>query len=506
MGKISLFILIAFLFNTSFAQNYNRPVTPEVFPYEFQLIDSTLDFYYAISMYKIISIPSDPDYLQPKAMILDPEGYIVWYGAEINSRKMTNFKYDSLSGDFLVVERFSSFNTPTVIDSNFNVIGQYSIINADYIDSHDFHQLQNGNYILFGVKDSVIDLSGYTFDGLPGDPSSICYCNVLEMIDNSNNLIWEWNSCNHIHPSEGYDFYGYDNGGYDYAHFNSVYQDDDGHLLVSFRHLNSVVKIDQFSGNIIWQLGGKSSDFTFTNDAGFSAQHNAERRPSGNISVLDNGNMSGPPEQSRAIEYSLDTNLWTATLVDEYLPSPAIYGHATGSYHRWNDSKVIDFGRVQRPDPSIVVVDHLNQTQALVYFKDSVMSYRVQPFSPKFSFIRPNVNCIDSSGSTYLVAESGHSSYLWSTGETTQIIEPLIDSIYQVWVPQGIGKVSSVPFHFSGSSCNPLDINEFTSTPPILVRTIDLLGRIVRNKIPGQIYINIYSDGSVEKMLQLEDR
>jgi hypothetical protein len=505
MNKIFGAILVTLLFNVSFAQNFNRPVTDEMFPYEFQLVDSTLEFYYAIGMYRLSSIPSDANYIRPKAVILDPEGYNVWYGTEPNARTMTNFKYDSVSGEFLVVERISSVGTPTVIDSNFNITNQLSVVNADYIDPHEFYQLADGNYVLFAIKDSVIDLSGYMFDGAPGDSASICYCNVLEVVDASNNLLWDWNSCEHIHPSEGYDFYGYDNGGYDYAHFNSVYEDDDGHLLVSFRHLNSVVKIDRNTGNIIWQLGGKSNDFTFTNDVGFTAQHHAERRSSGNISVLDNGNMFGPPERSRAVEYILDTTLWTATLVDEYLPSPTIYSHATGSYHRWYNSKVIDFGRVQRPDPSIVVTDELNQIQALVYFKDSIMSYRVQPFLPKFSFTRPSVSCLDSAGSSYLIAESGHSSYLWSTGETTQTIQPLIDSVYQVWVPQGIGKVSSPPVHFNNASCSPVSVNEINTSPPTLIRTVDLLGRVVGRKKSGQVYINIYSDGSVKKIIQLEN-
>ncbi|MBL4704408.1 MAG: aryl-sulfate sulfotransferase [Flavobacteriales bacterium] len=505
MNRILIFLLILLSFNVCNGQNFNRPVTDEIFPYEFQLIDSTLDFYYAIGMHKISSVPSSPGYIQPKAMILDPSGYNVWYGAGTGSRTVTDFKYDSVSDQFMIIERLSGIGTPTIIDTNFNISSQFSVVNSSYLDPHDFIRLSDGNYVMLGIKDSTFDLSGYLFDGIPGNPVSICRCNMIEIVDPNNNLIWEWNTCDYIHPSEGYEHYGYDDGGYDYAHFNSVYEDDDGHLIVSFRHLDSVVKINRNTSDIMWQLGGKSSDFAFSNDVGFSGQHNAERRPSGNISVLDNGNMSGSPEQSRAVEYSIDTSTWTATLVDEYIHSPSLYGHATGSYYRWNNSKVIDFGRVQRPDPSIVVADELNQIQALAYFKDSVMSYRVQPFLPKFTFDRPNVSCVDSLGSTYLVAEPGHAEYLWSTGETTQSIEPMADSVYQVWVPQGIGKISSPPVHYSENYCSPIGISELNIGPSKLLRTIDLLGREIKTKKSGQVYIEIYDDGHIQKKVFLSE-
>jgi len=499
--KLFLFLACFSICVNSLSQNFNRPVTPELFPYEFQKLDSTLDIYYALGTFKLGSTPSDPEYIQPKAVILDSDGYNVWYGAETSSRIMSDFKYDSILGQFLVITRSSGLTVPNIIDTNFNIINQFSPVNSDYIDGHDFKSLNDGNMIILGIKDSVFDLSSILINGGPGNPSTVCRCNTLEIIDNSNTLIWEWNSCDYIHPSESYDFYNYDPSSYDYAHFNSVYEDDDGNFLMSFRHLNAVIKISRATGNIIWQLGGKSSDFIFTNDTGFSGQHNAERRPSGFISVLDNGNMSGPPEVSRGVEYSLDTIAWTATLVEEYLHTPSIYSPATGSYYRWNDSKTINYGRAYRPDPSIVVADELNQIQALVFFQDTVMSYRAQPFKPKFSFDRPSVSCLDSIGSTFLIAESGHSSYLWSTGETTQSIEPQSDTSYQVWVPQGIGKISSEPIHFNSAYCTSIGINELVNAKPFHIKTIDLLGREVKKKEFGQIYIDLYSDGSIKKSI-----
>ncbi len=63
-----------------------------------------------------------------------------------------------------------------------------------------------------------------------------------------------------------------------------------GIILLSFRHLNEVTKIDSSSGEIIWRLGGKQNQFTFLGDTmPFSAQHDARRIANGNLTLFDNG-------------------------------------------------------------------------------------------------------------------------------------------------------------------------------------------------------------------------
>ena len=48
---------------------------------------------------------------------------------------------------------------------------------------------------------------------------------------------------------------------WDYVHLNSIGVDPDGNLLVSSRNTHTIYKIDRSSGQIIWRLGGKHSDF-----------------------------------------------------------------------------------------------------------------------------------------------------------------------------------------------------------------------------------------------------
>jgi hypothetical protein len=48
---------------------------------------------------------------------------------------------------------------------------------------------------------------------------------------------------------------------YDYFHANSVGLAADGNLIVSARHTWCCYKIDRRTGEVIWRLGGKKSDF-----------------------------------------------------------------------------------------------------------------------------------------------------------------------------------------------------------------------------------------------------
>ena len=82
-----------------------------------------------------------------------------------------------------------------------------------------------------------------------------------------------------------------------YAHGNSIDMAADGNLILSCRHLDAVVKINSQTGNIIWRLGGRKSDFVFLDDplGGPSHQHCARMLANGNLLMFDNGNLHHPP-------------------------------------------------------------------------------------------------------------------------------------------------------------------------------------------------------------------
>jgi hypothetical protein len=393
-----------------------------------------------------------------------------------------------------------------VLDTSFNVIDSIASGTAYSLDMHDFQILDNGNLMVVNKVDSAIDLSAFNFyGGIQGSDSTICAGFVLREFDAAHNVVFEWNSLDHIHPTEAIDStYGYIPLSFDCAHGNSVDEDTDGNFLVSLRHTNSVVKVNRASGNVMWRLGGRLSDFTFPNDSnGFSGQHDVRRTTDGNIAMFDNMNSKTPaPIRSRAVEFELDMINMTATRVWKYRYLPGFFARAMGSHQETPfDYHLIAYGYSYRPNPSVVLIDPADNIVSTLYFRDSATTYRARIHDLPFELNRPIVQCSNSSGTLTLTAPSNHSEYLWSSGETTQSITVSATGTYQVWVNHGIGMMGSEPTIITDLLANCLDIavdENGLLTAQRIVAVYDLLGRSVHNPELNALYLVRYEDETSE--------
>ena len=90
-----------------------------------------------------------------------------------------------------------------------------------------------------------------------------------------------------------------------WMHGNALDVDTDGNLLVSFRNLGEITKIDVRTGDVIWRMGGIRNQFTFldTPMPAFAHQHGVRRYGAGALVILDN---IGTPTESRAERYVVD--------------------------------------------------------------------------------------------------------------------------------------------------------------------------------------------------------
>jgi hypothetical protein len=125
---------------------------------------------------------------------------------------------------------------------------------------------------------------------------------------------------------------------------NAIDIDEDGHILLSSRHISEITKINRDTGEIIWRLGGiaKNNDFTFINDNfdpnGPFNQHAIRHTGTNRYLMFDNGNLHTNPNQaSRAVEYQLDLNAMTATVVFQY---PATQTHSYYSHYMANTQRL----------------------------------------------------------------------------------------------------------------------------------------------------------------------
>lgn len=484
--------------SSTVAQIYNRPYPEGTFPYEFSQITTVPEGYFLTTAGKLFVMPSNPAFVSPHPMIIDKDGYLVWY-AKPNVVALIDFKYQPTSNLFTYTSVATPQGPPTtqVLDANFNLFDALGTTSLQ--DIHDVQLADNGNWLIMTVYTDTMDLSMYTFDGIQGDPNTIVKGIGYEEIDPSGTLIRDWNSNDFLSPTETLDFWGYNATNFDYSHANAIDEDSDGNILISHRHLNSIHKIDRESGEVLWRLGGELSDFTFTNDNGFSGQHDCRWQPNGELSLFDNGNMSGI---TRGVSYMLDTVNWTATKTNEFIHPNTITSTAMGGYSITSSGyELLTYGLVYRPDPSITMVDASHNLVAEIIFQDSVVCYRGQHVALTLPS-RPEISCNWNGLAWEISVPSGFSEYAWSTGATTNSIEITQAGTYQVWVNQGIGMIGSYPIVVSDPNdpCSMLGIEELASNEGNY-RLFNLLGQEVHTPEKNLIYMKVWESGYAEKVI-----
>ncbi|WP_457207729.1 aryl-sulfate sulfotransferase [Nocardioides sp. P5_C9_2] len=241
------------------------------------------------------------------------------------------------------------------LDERLERVASHRTVNLVDTDFHDSVFLPDGHKILMAYE-SRDDGSGLSDS-------------VIQELDPLGDPVFTWSTRDHVDlAEERVSMSG------DYAHLNSVAVLPDGDLLASFRNLTAVFKIARTAhdgyaeGEVIWRLGGRRSDFDFVGDpwGGQCAQHTATMtsKPgeAPRIMVFDNGSFNicvdqsqpdGPLRarlSSRAVEYELDEDAGTATLVWEHAPTDPssgrpFFGEFTGSAFRMpNGNTLIGWG------------------------------------------------------------------------------------------------------------------------------------------------------------------
>lgn len=215
--------------------------------------------------------------------------------------------------------------------------GEYVIADASYRElarvKAGHHYLGDLHEFLITSRDtaliSIYNQRSGDLSPLGGPASGQIVEGVVQEIDIARQtILFEWHSLDHVPLDETYRADLVSSPNVDYFHLNSVGVDLDGHLLVSARHTSCVYKVDRHTGNVIWRLGGRRSDFTLGSGATFNFQHDARRHADGTITVFDNGAW-GPEgiaePASRGLRLALDMSAMTATVVAEYrTPDPRL--------------------------------------------------------------------------------------------------------------------------------------------------------------------------------------
>ena len=161
-----------------------------------------------------------------------------------------------------------------------------------------------------------------------GGPANQTVINgVVQEIDiRTGRVLFQWNSEDHVPFSQSEQPLPASPGTpWDWFHINAVHIDTNGNLLIDARDTWTTYEVNRFTGNIIWQLGGKASSFKLRAAPGqnlddadeiFAWQHDPEAIGRNEYTFFDN-ESAGTPEfaVSRAVTVRLDTRSRVATLL-----------------------------------------------------------------------------------------------------------------------------------------------------------------------------------------------
>lgn len=314
----------------------NFRTTPALFPPAISLTRATADE--AAPGYLFIAPKQGAGRNGP--MIVDDQGDLVWFRQLAPHAIAMDFRVQRYRGEPVLtwwegrgIDAGYGKGEFVIADERYREIARFGVggrYAARQGDLHEFLVTARGTALVMIYDEARADLSP-----LGGSEDARVLDGVVQEIDiRTGRVVFEWRGRDHLDPDESYFQLPDDpRQPYDYLHLNSIDVDRDGNLLLSARHTSAVYKIDRRTGEVIWRLGGRESDFEIAEEAVFASQHDARRGPGGRITLFDNGGPVGPVRQeSRAIALELDRHDMTAALAREYAhpdgPSSESQGNA----------------------------------------------------------------------------------------------------------------------------------------------------------------------------------
>lgn len=144
---------------------------------------------------------------------------------------------------------------------------------------HDGRLLSNGNLVLLGAAELPPSVAARVTGGRAGteEHGAIWADTVVEMTQDGH-IVWEWRAWEHLDPAD-YPITAAQDERAEWTHGNSVYELPGGDLLVSFRNISTVVRIDRRTGEVVWRLGAPP----------LSGQHAPYLLDNGHYLLFDNG-------------------------------------------------------------------------------------------------------------------------------------------------------------------------------------------------------------------------
>ena len=285
--------------------------------------------------------PAAIDGAQAGPMITDNTGEPVWFRQTDDHAWPTNFEVHTYRGEPVLVWWEGKvltgygFGEAVIVDRSYREVARVKGANGHHIDLHELTLSDRGTALFTCPPVSVpVDLSS-----LGGSPSASVRDSIFQEVDiATGRLVQEWRALGHVSPAESYRP-PMDN--FDYMHLNSIDVTPDGNLLVSGRHTWALYKLHRGTGEVMWRLGGKRSQFEMGRGAQFAWQHDVRLPNPHLLTVFDNGDDGRThTHETRGLKLDVDEQTRRVTLSRSYVRPHAVDATAMGSVRHLSDGHV----------------------------------------------------------------------------------------------------------------------------------------------------------------------
>jgi Arylsulfotransferase (ASST) len=252
-----------------------------------------------------------------------------------------------------------------IADQNYREITRVRAAGSEQADQHDFVITPRGTALFWVYQPLPYDLTA-----LGGPADGVLHDGVIQEVDiKTGRKVFEWHARQHVGLDESYAPLPQGDSAhlpYDYFHANSVGLAADGNIIASSRHTWTTFKIHRTTGEVVWRLGGKKSDFTIEDKAKFAWQHDFRQRRDGTYSVFDNGaGVTKVHDYSRGLVMRLDEQKMTAGFVTEFVHPNKLSAPTQGNFRELADGgSFIGWGQMpyfteHNADSSVRLAGHL---------------------------------------------------------------------------------------------------------------------------------------------------
>ncbi len=281
--------------------------------------------------YLMLTPLSGPGHRGP--MIIDDDGNVVWFHDLGRGRtKATNLRSALYHGKPVLTwwegdvdKQGLGLGEHVVMDSSYREIARFPVARGRGGDLHEFVLTPDGTALVSAWANFSRNLVGSggrrrhsVIDGI-----------AQEIQVETASLVFEWRAKDHVPLEESYAPVA---PRFDFFHINSIDLAPDGDWIISARNMWAVYKVSRKTGQIVWRLGGKRSDFS-GDGTKFAWQHDARAHGDGSVlSLFDNGASPKVEPQSRGLLIKLDEGRRQATLRQLFRHRPnRLLAHYMGS-------------------------------------------------------------------------------------------------------------------------------------------------------------------------------